>query len=373
MCCRLVPLIVLLSVSAIGVVFPDTREEAISRLRARITEYGEMLLNGWAEAGTPRPGAVKAARLSLLKEPTDLVREAADIGIRQENWNERIGAMGANGILMGFKHEPANPAYRPIMLDLLARDDLTSPRRTRTIVGFLNEYPCRETLLAFMDAAARTQDLDLKEFIVNQATGLLGMELRLDMRSTPLDKAKAFAEFESWFEANKNRIRFNSKGEPRIRGGGAGREVQTLRPEDRARIREDPVCVLRLAHGGLSDEEGGPSELAELNRTCGPALLGAEGSELLSRGLSASGPGPLPLDLQAEMASAQGKYPVMDAILLAAAYVTAYETDPESLELARETLDEFGSPDMPRVLKGEPREVKKKAMVLMDEVLGKGE
>jgi len=371
--CRLVPLIVLLSVPVIGVVFPETREEAISRLRARITEDGEIALKGWDYRGSPHGEELKRRTLDLLKEPTDLVREAADIGIRQGNWVERIGAMGAYSDLIGFKHEPVNPAYRPIILNLLARDDLSFPRRAEAIVGFLNHYPCRETLFAFMDAEARTQNLDLKEFIVNQATGLLGMELRIDMRSTPLEKARAFAEFESWFEANKDRIRFNSKGEPRIRGGGAGREQKALGTEDRARIREDPMCVLRLAHGGLSDEDEAAMELAELNRKCGMALLGAEGSELMSQGLSAAGQGPLPLDLQAAMTSAQGKYPVMDAILLAAAYVAAYETDPRALDLARETLEEFGSPDMPRVLKGEPREVKKKAMVLMDEVLGKGE
>ena len=359
---RLVPLIVLLSVAAIGVVFPETREEAISRLRIRITEYGEMLIEGYGEKGFPNPGPLKKLKLDLLKEPQDLVREAADFGIREGSRAERIGASAAYTDLIGFKHEPINPAYRSLMLRRLAEDDMHDPLITMNTTGFLIDYPSKETLAAVMDAAARAPTAEVRECAIMDATGMLDVNLPIDDRSTPLQKAKALSDFEAWYRANKSRIRFNSKGEPRIGGTGSMKDSQKLAPEDRERIRRDPSCVLQLAEQGFSDAvEENNARVKELNNRCGVALFGAEGAAVVSKGLAASEEGSPPsLDLQAEMVSAQGKYPVMDAILLAVAYVAAYDSDSAHRGLAKRSLEQFGSPDIPRILKGEPKLVREK-------------
>jgi hypothetical protein len=69
------------------------------------------------------------------------------------------------------------------------------------------------------------------------------------------------------------------------------------------------------------------------------------------------------------LAASRAQYPMIDAGLLAVAYVAADDPDPKRRELARKTLDDIGSPkDITRVLKGETKEVRKKAMALADEV-----
>ena len=75
------------------------------------------------------------------------------------------------------------------------------------------------------------------------------------------------------------------------------------------------------------------------------------------------------MDLQLAVARVQGKYPVTDAVLLAVAYIAAYDSDSKNRELARISLDQFGSPDIPRVLRGEPKVVHQKMEELGDEVL----
>ena len=69
------------------------------------------------------------------------------------------------------------------------------------------------------------------------------------------------------------------------------------------------------------------------------------------------------------LAAARAKYPMLDAGLLAVAYVAADDSDPKHRDLAKRTLDDIGMPeDIQRVLKREPKEIRLKAMELADEM-----
>ena len=116
--------------------------------------------------------------------------------------------------------------------------------------------------------------------------------------------------------------------------------------------------------------EGTAEELLKMNGRCGAALFGSEGADLINRATEASQKGTeASLDLQAAVVSSQGHYPVIDAVQLAVAYVAAYETDPASRTLAKQILDDLGSPEIARVLKGEPHIVRQKMRELSEEGL----
>jgi hypothetical protein len=234
----------------------------------------------------------------------------------------------------------------------------------------LTFYPSRETVLAYIDTAHRTKDPELRETLLVYSTALLQMRPPIHNQMTPLEKERTLNELEAWLEQNRDRIRFKKDGRPYLAGGEANDKPLELSAEDRSRIRKDPACVLKLMNAMM----GGDSAGAELAGRCGTALLGTEGAHALQESLKqATEEGPPSFDRQMTMTSARGNYPTMDAVQLAVAYVAAYETEPAARKLAMEIYDELGTPDIERVLKGEPREVRKKAMQLVDQVTGEDE
>jgi hypothetical protein len=119
----------------------------------------------------------------------------------------------------------------------------------------------------------------------------------------------------------------------------------------------------------ISEERMG----ALLNQ-CGDAMFGSEGAKLMREMMAQPAKiGTPTLDQQMGLAAARSKYPTFDAGLLAVAYVAADDPDPKHRELAKKTLDDIGDPhEITRVLKGESKEVRKKAMDLADEMDQKG-
>jgi len=351
-----------------------TRDETVASLRVGLAKIGAMVEQLSALPFGPAWRPVDDAQRLLVKEPRELLREAIDLGIREGGKDERTGSFFIYRFLVSAEHELPNSSFKPFLLALLAKDDLSSFGYTEALAGVLYQFPSRETALAYMDVAARAREGRVREHFLEATAGLFEMDLGISLQTKPLEKEKIYSDFEAWFDRNKDRIRFNEEGEFRLAGGEAREARLELSAEDRARIRKDPVCVLRLVNSVLGDlGKTSEAKVMELNSKCGVALFGAEGATVLSKAGAASQEGMAPsLDLQAAMASSQGKHPVMDAVLLAVAYVAAYEKDPQALKLAKETLDQFMSPEMDRVLKGEPRLVRKKAEELAEEVREEG-
>ena len=118
----------------------------------------------------------------------------------------------------------------------------------------------------------------------------------------------------------------------------------------------------------ISDEEK-YAKVPTLNAKCGVALWGVEGAAYMAK-MSPNAEGDnstRSVELEAEGASLAGRYPSLDAGLLAAAYVVSYETDRDVLKLAKDVLIQFGRKDLKRVTKGEPAEVWKRAQPFANE------
>lgn len=313
------------------------------------------------------PNPYEASR-PILKAPPEALREAIDQAIRFGTEEERIGALGVYSELVRAKTELLNPTYHRILLGLLAQDDLESPAYVGTIAGVLYLHPSRDTALAYMDVAARARNREMRDEFMLRTADFLSLSLPIGTETIPVEKARILADFEAWFARNKERIRFDKKGEFRLAGGEAAEERKRLTPQDRARIRKDPLCVLRLLNGSIVGDGAG-EDVGTLLIRCGEALYGPGGADLITRmageGREDAGSS---LDLQAAMATVAGKYPMFDAALLAVAYVAAYEKDPAALKLARKTLADLGPAEITRVTKGEPGEVRRKAEELAGEI-----
>ena len=344
-------------------------DEAVASLRARLADYGRLEIEVGTRRGNEIPrdlaGRADTAFWGLQKEPLEHLLPAIDACIREGTAEERIGAMGVYSSLVYRKMTRANPEYRPLLINLLARDNLQTPRYTGGIRGLLYEYPSAETAKAFMDVAHRAPDKRMRVEYVEATAALLGIWLDIYTNSTEAQVDKAISDFEAWYAKNKDRIQFTKNGKLRLSGRKPPEEEKAeLTAEDRARVRENAVCVLQLMSLTLSDgadEEESNAKAPALNAKCGPALFGAERSALMGRMAAAvsGGSGP-PLEMEAELQGSSG-YPTADAMLLAAATVSATEKDPAALRLAEETLARATRAEIRRACKGEPSSVRRKA------------
>lgn len=365
-----VPLLLLVTFLGNPTAWTESLEEKVEALRAGFVEVGRREI---ARSGIPReqwrntPDPYQAV-LPLLHAPPEFLQEAIDRGIREGNVEERIGAMEvyANAVTPPKRRLPMRPEYQQLLIDMLKNDDQKTTAYTGVVITTLREYRSRETVLAFLDAAPRMTNPDMREGLLESAASLLHLDVPIYTDTTPLEKERILSNLESWLNRNRDRIRFNKDGQPYLAGGEASESSRLeLTPEDRDRIRKDPTCVLKLVRAMI----GGQGAISELAARCGEALLGSEEARLFREALKGSEEsGPPSLDFQAAMARARGKYPTMDAVQLAIAYVAAYDTDPAASNLARDTLEDLGFPDMNRVLKGEPREVRKKAKELLEDL-----
>jgi hypothetical protein len=257
-------------------------------------------------------------------------------------------------------------AYQPLFLDLLAKDDMLEKGYTMALVGTLGRFHAsRESFFAIMEAAKRAPNRDVRFEVLSYVAGVI---CRLDIISArwepddPLIDQK-MADFEAWVERNRERIRFTKEGF-KLAGGELSARPPKLGREDRERIRRDPGCVLRLM-SALSESGESNLDAKGLTAKCGEALFGVEGAGAMRQAWEestrAEGPS---LEAQTRLSSLAGQYPYADAWLLAAAYVAAYETDPQAVALAKEALIQVSPSEIKRITQGEPRPVVKRAREL---------
>jgi len=359
----------------------SSEDTAVSAMRVRLAELGRAVIEE-AEGRAPKQNGPPYERTpsaeglyQLSRAPREPVRQAIEEVLRNGSKEERIGALVLYGWIVGknygaFQEEPLYPSYLPVIYVLLAQDDRKLPAYTGALTGALWLYPMsRETILVYMDIAEHTSDPKTREDYILVTASSLGIELPIHKQTPPLEKQKILADFETWFAKNKKYIAFDEKGRSLLAGSKVHVRPRALRAEDRQKIRQDPVCVLRLMQASIG-EPCSEETVRELVKKCGEAIYGAEAAALVARGLDTpQDSSEAAMDLQLAAARVQGKYPVTDAVLLAVAYIAAYDNDPKSRELARISLDQFGSPDIPRVLRGEPKVVHEKMEELGDEVL----
>ena len=349
--------------------FAESSDEGISALRSSFMRIGQQEVTRSQVSPDQRrqlPNPYEMC-LSLLKASPETLTQAIDGAVREGTVEERIGALEVYELAISptERRLTRRPEYQAVLMDLLKHDDLSMVAYTGVIIALLSDYHSRDAVLAQLDAAARTSNPEVHERLLRSAGSMLHMDVPIYQQTAPLEKERILSDLEAWLNRNRDRIRFKKDGQPYLAGGEADAKPVELTPEDRNRIRKDPVCVLQL----ISAMMEGSEEVVALGTRCGEALLGSEGAKVLKEAQESAKTQESPsLDSQAAMASARGKYPTMDAVQLAIAYVAAYETDPKSRELARDTLEDLGSTEMSRILKGEPREVRRKAKELAGEV-----
>ena len=353
----------------------STREEAIAAIRA---QFAEAIRAGKVYEASPekdRKGALTwySALRPAMKQPTDLVLEAIDRSLHGRDVDERSGALNAYFELVNGRRAPKNPAYFQLFLRLVSEDDRRSPFYTNSLVSALMLYPSRETVAFLMDCAARAQSAGERQNYFFLAADLLGIDVGIFQQAKPLEREQLLASFQAWYEQNKNRIGFDSEGRPSVRGMRPNAKPRALTTEERARIRKDPACILELLQGSTAGVDLPDERIQDLMGRCGDALFGREGLRLFKQLADTTNEKGAPtFDQQMSLAAARAKYPMLDAGLLAVAYVAADDVDPKHRDLAKRTLDDIGMPeDIHRVLRGEPKAVREKAMQLADEMLEK--
>jgi hypothetical protein len=346
-------------------------QDAVTKVRGQLADLGKLTI--LREAGKlPHNPLLKRdpdseITFQLRQVPDEILLTAVDQGLRTGSRDERLGAATVYTELLGIdlwkrrKLLPI-PEYKAILLELLEKDDLTLPCYTRSIAFPLQYYPSREVVIAWMSAAQRTPVPLLREHLVIYASDLIGMHLELDS-TRPLEKEMLLSGFETWFAANKDKIQFDKHGRYHLAGKEIRAKNNELTVEDRGRIRKDPVCVIRLFDNGMG---GDASHGQSLGQTCGVALLGPDAGKLLDTlspdKASAS------IELKAAIGSARYTYPIFNAVALASIYVAAYERDAQSIALAKAILGQLPALDLDRIIKGEPKEVRKKAKELEAEL-----
>ena len=308
--------------------------------------------------------ASDAERL-LTTNPIDQVLAAFDSSIRGQDKQEIIGGLSVYTRLIVLHRAEPDPRYKPLLLEMLAKDDFSMEAYTWSVAGFLGFFRSRETMFAYMDAAKRSPNRVMRDRFIDSTAALLDIEFSYTLSDPPERKQKALAAFEAWYEKNKDSIRFDSKGEPHFRGGPGEWKPPKLTSADRAAIKSDPVCVLRLFDLLQNPNDPKKETVEKLNAQCGPALLGHEGSLGLARFLE-KGKGDSSGNDAFSMPSAGLEYPTVSAALTAVAYIAATEPiDPEGRKLALTILDDFGE-DLQEILKEEPSSVRKKVIALAE-------
>jgi hypothetical protein len=353
-----------------GISRGDLDRHSIASLMGHFAALGRLSAKIEVQEG-PEWIPYEKALKPLLEEPRVRLIEAIDQAIREGTREELMGALGVYVGLVGIKKEHPNPAYQAPLLQLLAKDDLRQRTYTDTVAGALRLYPSRETAVAYMDVAERAPDARMRKDYIDSTAALLHISLPIANNTPPLRQEKILSDFEAWFSRNKDRIRFDKHGNFRLAGGEASEERKGLSGDDRARIRQDPVCVLRLLDTTMSDDledQVKRTRVPDLNAQCGAALWGPDGAAFMAK--AAAGDKveeQKSIEMEAEGASLAGRYPVFEAALLASVYVVAYEQDPEALKLAKEVLIQFSPSDVRKAAKDEPASVRKKAEGFADQ------
>jgi hypothetical protein len=348
---------------------PQGAENPVAAMRERLAEYGRLeILRAERTGHDLPPGLGKkcdTAFYGLRKESPNVLLPAIDACIRDGSSEELVGATAIYSDLVTMGRAQADPSYEPILLELLANDRLESKTYTTAIVATLRLYPSKETVAAYMNVAARAPTKDLRVRQTREAASMVGIWLNLGTNQPDTVIDNEIARFEAWYAKNKDRIQFTKDGKLRLSGSKPKEEAKSvLTDADRASIRAEAACVLRLMYYTLGDaasEEEANAKAPALNARCGPALFGAERSAQMAKMAEEAKQGGGPsIELQADLQGSAG-YPTPDAALLAAIYAASYETDPEAIRLAEETLARASRDEIRRVAKREPASVREKA------------
>ena len=373
--------LVIIAVLGMGGVATAGSEPTVESLRARLKELGqlEVLHDEGKDPQEPRGPRGRTPREEALYQIVRMPRNPLRVGLGEAlqsgDKEEVIGTIvvymwTVNTSGHNFESEPVHQEYYPILLARLKRDDLQTPLYTGYICGALTLYPSRETYVAIMTAAKRSKSPKLHYELIDLTAAHLDIELGIHLQMPQMEKERTWNDFETWFWKNEKSISFDSQGRSSVAGERAKAKPRDLTDGERASIRKDPVCVLELFQGVTSGVSSSEERLATLVNQCGDSLFGPEGTKLMKQMVQESKKSGTPtFDQQMGLAAARGKYPMFNAALLAAAYVAADDPDLKHRELAKKTLDDIGTPeDITRVLKGEPKEVRQKAMALADEM-----
>jgi len=345
----------------------------VAEIRLRLDELGRFQV-AEAEGQTPKQTGppyertpTEEALYQLSRAPREPVRKAIDQVLRSGTKEERIGALTLYTWIVAtlgihFTKEPLNPSYESLLHGLLEEDDRSSRAYTGSLVSALMLYRSPETVSILMRLGGEAKVAEQRVNYISLAASLAGIDLPIFKQTKPLEKEQIVANFQAWYEQNKDRISFDSEGRPTVKGANPNAKPRALTSQERARIRKDPACVLELLQGSSGGIEVSEERMQKLVDQCGEALYGPEAADKTQAG------GSQPFDLQMNLAAARSKYPMLDAALLAVAYVAADDADPKHRELAVMTLDDIGMPeDIVRVLKHETKEVRQKTMQLADE------
>lgn len=332
----------------------------VREYQERLKDLGRVRISLEMEPGGPAWAPFTKILDPLLLAPRKPILDAVYDSIRTGGVEEQIGALEVYMRFEGMKEVKPDPGLRQRISELLKNDNLEIPAYTNTLAAALAMYPSTETAVQIMEIALREQDPRMKAILIDSTAADMGIYLGLATNKAPTENARLLSEFEVWFHQNKDRIVIKQWGKFRLTGQESAKKVVQLSEADRARIRSNPGCVIRLKDVMLgADDQGQSSQLLE---QCGEALFGSETATLLRRvdkeGKTGKPPG---LQLKAEISAAEAAYPWRDAAILAAAYVLAYEKNSSAREAAKETLFYCTSKDAKRITQGEAPEVRKMA------------
>jgi len=348
-----------------------SREETVAFIRAKFAEsaQAERLWEATPESERKNAPDWYSAMRPAMNQPTDMILEAIDRSLHGEIIDERSGALNAYDELVRAGKVKKDLEHFRLFLGFLERDDGKSAYYTNSLVSALTLYPSPETVSVLMGFGAKAETAAERQNYLSLAAGLLSIELPIYKQTKPLEAEQILAGFQAWYEQNKDRISFDAEGRPTVKGANPNAKPRALTSPERARVRKDPACVLELLEGSSGGIGVSEERLQKLVDQCGEALYGPEGLRLVKQAADKTQTeGPKAFDLQMNLAAARAKYPMLDAALLAVAYVAADDPDPKHRELAVMALDDIGMPeDIVRVLKNETQEVRQKTMELADE------
>ena len=378
---------ILFLISVIGaapLLAADT-EQTIESFRIRLKELGHLAVLADEGRKPEEPRGPKdrtpeeEALYQIVRMPRAPLRAAMRESLQNGDQEEAIGALAVYMLTVNtsgnnFEREPFHPEYLRVLLDRLNQDDLRLPTYTRAICGALTLYPSRETYVVIMSAAKRSESPKLHYQLVDLTAARLGIELGIHLQMPEAEQQRIWNDFEAWFWKNEKRISFDSEGRASVAGERGRTKPRGLSGDERARIRKNPACVLELFQGMTTGIEASEEKMEGLLQQCGDSLFGSEGVKAIQSALTEARKAGKPnFDQQMGLAAARTKYPTFDAGLLAVAYVAADDPDPKHRELAKKTLDDIGTVDeISRVLRGESKEVQRKALELANEIIEKG-
>src|SRR5262245_21956849 len=101
-------------------------EEAIASIRGELAKAGRLTIQ-LTEKKTPYGrewGPVENIYRRLRQQPPTLMNEAVDVAIRGGSQEERIAALALYRSAVLMEVRQANPDYEPLLLGLLAEDDM---------------------------------------------------------------------------------------------------------------------------------------------------------------------------------------------------------------------------------------------------------